>query len=270
VGGSRKSDACVGRAAGWGNVGAVSYPVPVNPDVAAPKESRLDRMTGALLGVHAGDALGATLEFSSWPAVRWPVLPTTRSSRPSSTALRRRRRWRRAEKAVAAGIVTAVELGSVPLVNAIRHVRHGQQLRPAAMAATGPTGLADGGGGFVLDSLTLAVAAVLDPRPLPDVLVDIVRLVRDTDTNGAVAGGLLGAPGWRGHSAARLANRAAVRRRVRPQRPAAVRPPQPVARGHRPHRRRRPLRRRTNLQGINPASVRAGRPQTRRRYSPRS
>jgi ADP-ribosylglycohydrolase len=44
----------------------------------------------------------------------------------------------------------------------------------------------------VLDSLILAVAAVLDSRPFPDVVIDIVRVGRDTDTNGAIAGGLLG------------------------------------------------------------------------------
>jgi len=47
--------------------------------------------------------------------------------------------------------------------------------------------------GFVLDSLTLAVAAVLDERRLDQVLVDIVRVGMDTDTNAAIAGGLLGA-----------------------------------------------------------------------------
>ena len=47
--------------------------------------------------------------------------------------------------------------------------------------------------GFVLDSLTLAVAAVLDERRLDQVLVDVVRVGRDTDTNAAIAGGLLGA-----------------------------------------------------------------------------
>src|SRR6266567_1446800 len=31
---------------------------------------RADRIAGALLGVHAGDALGATLEFSAWSAIR--------------------------------------------------------------------------------------------------------------------------------------------------------------------------------------------------------
>jgi ADP-ribosylglycohydrolase len=35
-----------------------------------PALSTTSRLTGALLGVHAGDALGATLEFSSWSAVR--------------------------------------------------------------------------------------------------------------------------------------------------------------------------------------------------------
>jgi ADP-ribosylglycohydrolase len=47
--------------------------------------------------------------------------------------------------------------------------------------------------GYVLETLTLAIAAVLDPRSLEDVLVDVVRLGADTDTNAAVAGGLLGA-----------------------------------------------------------------------------
>jgi ADP-ribosylglycohydrolase len=59
------------------------------------------------------------------------------------------------------------------------------------MAATGLVPFP--AGGYVLDSLSLAVAAVLDPRSLPEVLADIVRLGGDTDTNAAIAGGLLGA-----------------------------------------------------------------------------
>jgi ADP-ribosylglycohydrolase len=47
--------------------------------------------------------------------------------------------------------------------------------------------------GHVIESLSLAVAALFDPRPLEDILVDVVRFGRDTDTNGAIAGGLLGA-----------------------------------------------------------------------------
>jgi ADP-ribosylglycohydrolase len=94
------------------------------------------------------------------------------------------------EDAVAAGLAAAEELDNPPVAGAIRH---GLRIRPAAMAVTGETSLADNGAGYVLDSLSLAVAAVADPRPLPDVLVDIVRLGNDTDTNGAIAGGLLGA-----------------------------------------------------------------------------
>jgi len=88
------------------------------------------------------------------------------------------------DDAVAAGLAVGGVSGAI---------LHGQELKLAEMAATGETGLADNGAGFVLDSLSLAVAAVLDPRPLVDVLVDIVRLGNDTDTNGAIAGGLLGA-----------------------------------------------------------------------------
>ncbi|KAK4202307.1 ADP-ribosylglycohydrolase-domain-containing protein [Triangularia verruculosa] len=50
-----------------------------------------------------------------------------------------------------------------------------------------------GASGYVLESLTLGVAAMFDPRPLEDILVDVVRIGQDTDTNGAIAGGLLGA-----------------------------------------------------------------------------
>ncbi|KAK3903488.1 ADP-ribosylation/Crystallin J1 [Staphylotrichum tortipilum] len=68
------------------------------------------------------------------------------------------------------------------------------------LAANGPKGAANASkaipfkaAGHVLESLTLAVAALLDPRPLEDVLVDVVCFGQDTDTNGAIAGGLLGA-----------------------------------------------------------------------------
>lgn len=95
--------------------------------------------------------------------------------------------------AVAVGHDTAAAL-DVPAV--VDSITAGTRLELARLAATGETaaaGLADEGGGFVLDSLTLAVAAVLDPRSLPDALVDVVRVGRDTDTNAAIAGGLLGA-----------------------------------------------------------------------------
>lgn len=92
--------------------------------------------------------------------------------------------------AVTTGLNAARELGCMPVVEAIRR---GKQLEPAVMARTGAGRLDGNAAGFVLDSLILAVASVLDPRPLPDVLIDIVRLGRDADTNAAIAGGLLGA-----------------------------------------------------------------------------
>ncbi|KAK4112721.1 ADP-ribosylglycohydrolase [Canariomyces notabilis] len=70
----------------------------------------------------------------------------------------------------------------------------------ADLAARGPKAATNGAkalpnkaSGYVLESLTIALAALLDPRPLEEVLVDVVRVGRDTDTNAAIAGGLLGA-----------------------------------------------------------------------------
>jgi ADP-ribosylglycohydrolase len=94
-----------------------------------------------------------------------------------------------AEDAVAAGERAASELHAAAVVDA---VRYGRALGLAHAAETGETGLTEGGGGYVLDSLSLAVAAVVDPRPFEDVVVDVVRTGKDTDTNAAVAGGLVG------------------------------------------------------------------------------
>lgn len=91
--------------------------------------------------------------------------------------------------AVRTGLDTAHRLGNDAVAQAIAY---GRTIRPASLAATGQTLLEGDAAGYVLDSLTLAVAAVLDPRPLPDVLIDIVRIGNDTDTNAAIAGGLLG------------------------------------------------------------------------------
>jgi ADP-ribosylglycohydrolase len=233
-----------------------------------------DRIAGALLGVHAGDALGASLEFSSWTSIRarypdglreivgggpfdWEpgqatddtdltravvlaylsptddvvraaadhminwldgdcCIPTAlvvgdrderiRHSMEISAITHDDRRCTVAcasynemaaallagaapPDAVAVGHAVAAELGCVSVAESIDR---GSVLRPAVLATTGPTSLADEAGGFVLDSLSLAVASVLDSRPLRDVVVDIVRLGNDTDTNGAIAGGLLG------------------------------------------------------------------------------
>jgi ADP-ribosylglycohydrolase len=93
------------------------------------------------------------------------------------------------EDAVAAGERAASELHATAVVDA---VRYGRALGLAHAAESGKTGLADGGGGYVLDSLSLAVAALVDPRSFEDVVVDVVRTGKDTDTNGAIAGGLVG------------------------------------------------------------------------------
>jgi ADP-ribosylglycohydrolase len=92
--------------------------------------------------------------------------------------------------AVAEGMRAASELSCEPVSTAIGY---GRYLKPAMIAQTGQAYLDDDAAGFVLDSLSLAVAAVLDPRPFADVLIDIVRVGNDTDSNGAIAGGLLGA-----------------------------------------------------------------------------
>ena len=91
---------------------------------------------------------------------------------------------------VGAGHTVARSLGSSQVSDAIDH---GAAMRLLPMASTGITHLPGEGGGYVLESLSIAVAAVLDPRDLEDVLVDVVTLGHDADTNGAIAGGLLGA-----------------------------------------------------------------------------
>jgi ADP-ribosylglycohydrolase len=94
------------------------------------------------------------------------------------------------DAAVAAGLATARELGSDQVAAAIEF---GSTLSAADLAASGQLPFPGRAGGYVLDSLSLAVAAVLDERPLADVVVDIASLGNDADTNAAIAGGLLGA-----------------------------------------------------------------------------
>lgn len=98
--------------------------------------------------------------------------------------------------AIAQGITTAEHLDCPAVVKAIQEGRDLPALRLAKLVAegTGPsTGLPMGAGGYVLDSLTLAISAMTDSRNLVDVLVDVTRVGMDTDTNAAIAGGLLGA-----------------------------------------------------------------------------
>ncbi|EFR04833.1 ADP-ribosylglycohydrolase [Nannizzia gypsea CBS 118893] len=71
-------------------------------------------------------------------------------------------------------------------------IRLGLTLSTADMATNGPKELQGKAKGYVLESLSIAVAALIDTRPLEDILVDVVRIGGDTDTNAAIAGGLLG------------------------------------------------------------------------------
>ncbi|PHH62070.1 hypothetical protein CDD81_7626 [Ophiocordyceps australis] len=101
-----------------------------------------------------------------------------------------------AAAALAEGEAEAARLEAAsPTKPVLAALRHGKHLSMPQLALHGPPpatlpGMARG---YVLETLALAVAALRDPRPLPDVLVDVVRVGGDTDTNAAVAGGLLGA-----------------------------------------------------------------------------
>ncbi|KAJ5223063.1 uncharacterized protein N7469_009303 [Penicillium citrinum] len=100
------------------------------------------------------------------------------------------------EDAVSAGERVAVSLERGNLDGPVHTaMKLGRRIALEELANKGPRkiGIMGPCSGFVLDSLTLAVAAVLDERRLDQVLVDIVRVGMDTDTNAAIAGGLLGA-----------------------------------------------------------------------------
>lgn len=94
--------------------------------------------------------------------------------------------------------VEAVEIGkSIALdlqgEDVAAAIEKGEKMDVEKMANEGPENHGFSPTGYVLDSLKISIAAVLDKRGLEDVLVDVVRLGDDTDTNGAIAGGLLGA-----------------------------------------------------------------------------
>lgn len=94
-------------------------------------------------------------------------------------------------EAISAGEYVAEKLKGEDVLAAIRL---GRELSVASMAERGPPRELKGRcSGYVLESLTLAVSAILDTRSLEEVLIDVVRIGGDTDTNGAIAGGLLGA-----------------------------------------------------------------------------
>ncbi|KAL2267961.1 hypothetical protein VTJ83DRAFT_5238 [Remersonia thermophila] len=118
----------------------------------------------------------------AWQAGKETVARATAAAEGEPTASRKVKMSRAAQK-----VDAALEAGK-------------SLVRVADLAEKGPRGAANAArvfpfraSGHVLESLALAVAALFDPRSLEDVLVDVVRFGRDTDTNGAIAGGLLGA-----------------------------------------------------------------------------
>lgn len=98
------------------------------------------------------------------------------------------------DEAIEAGEAVAVRLENGRNGEVYRSLRQGRELSVADMAKRGPPETMPGKcSGYVLDSLAVAIAALLDERSLEDVIVDVVAIGRDTDTNAAIAGGLLGA-----------------------------------------------------------------------------
>ena len=99
--------------------------------------------------------------------------------------------------AVAAGEALAEKMGDETSKDylVLEAIRLGKRISLPEIARHGPPKdtLKGGCSGYVLETLTLAIAALLDERRFEDVLVDVVRVGNDTDTNAAVAGGLLGA-----------------------------------------------------------------------------
>lgn len=95
------------------------------------------------------------------------------------------------QEAIDIGKTVATDLGCADVTNAIKE---GETLPLANIASEGTRGdVLFNPSGYVLNSLKLSIAALLDTRSFEDVLVDVVRIGGDSDTNGAIAGGLLGA-----------------------------------------------------------------------------
>ncbi|RAO73337.1 uncharacterized protein BHQ10_009349 [Talaromyces amestolkiae] len=93
-------------------------------------------------------------------------------------------------EAVEIGKKVANDLDCAKVTDAIIE---GETLPLAKIASGGTRDTSFTPSGYVLNSLKLAIAALLDSRSFEEVLVDVVRIGGDSDTNGAIAGGLLGA-----------------------------------------------------------------------------
>jgi ADP-ribosylglycohydrolase len=74
----------------------------------------------------------------------------------------------------------------------LKETRLGDEVRGAITAAGWLEASELSRGGYVVTTLQVGVWALLQPRALEEVLVDVVNLGGDADTTGAVAGGLIG------------------------------------------------------------------------------
>ena len=85
-------------------------------------------------------------------------------------------------------------------VAALHAHEHDPRTREAITEARHAAAMPWQSGGSVLTSLAIAVWAIGQPRPAEDLLIEVCNAGGDADTNGAIAGGLLGvrdgASGW--------------------------------------------------------------------------
>ncbi|CAI4218360.1 unnamed protein product [Parascedosporium putredinis] len=95
---------------------------------------------------------------------------------------------RSAEEAIEAGVAAARRLEGDRPSGVADAIELGRRVSLAELAERGPREFAGKASGYVLESLAIAVAALRDGRALEDVLVDVVRIGKDTDTNAAIAG----------------------------------------------------------------------------------
>jgi ADP-ribosylglycohydrolase len=179
---------------------------------------RHDRIAGALLGVHAGDSLGATLEFMPWQAIRarypdglrdivgggpfgWPAGHATDDSDLTRAVLLAYLAPGHADIVRAAadnmlawldGDWPGREPGSRPrdIGGATHHGLERYRHCGDPRAAGAVSGLA--GNGSLMRCIPTALAVTDRSRRIRE-SIDIARIGNDTDTNAAIAGGLLGA-----------------------------------------------------------------------------
>ncbi|PKS10363.1 hypothetical protein jhhlp_002114 [Lomentospora prolificans] len=97
------------------------------------------------------------------------------------------------DDALQAGLEMARKLEGQRPCGVADAIELGRKLSIEEMAERGPRELPGKGAGYVLESLSIAVAALLDQRSFDEIIVDVVRIGYDTDTNAAIAGGLVGA-----------------------------------------------------------------------------